>query len=354
MKKIMVGLWALLIGVTIFGGCAQNQASSRDAAKGISASSLDAAVEAAAKAVNESLEQGITVAVISFNSASPAFTDYVLDELAIAIGNGNKVTVIDRRYADAVRKEMDIQVSGDVAEDEMKRFGYQLGAAAVITGSLVDAGTAYRFRVVAINVESAAREAQVAQNIAMNDPQVVFLLTGKRPDAAARAPASPTAARAAYKIGDTGPAGGIIFHDKGVVSNGWRYLEAAPHDLGPAEWGLYRTTVGGTLTGLGTGRQNTKRIIAALKKAGESDRAAQLCAAFAVKRYQDWFLPSIGELALLYTNLKAKGLGGFGDNWYWSSTESSSDRAWVQRFSDGILYGDGKTDSNCVRAVRAF
>ena len=34
-----------------------------------------------------------------------------------------------------------------------------------------------------------------------------------------------------YKIGDEGPAGGVIFYDKGEYSDGWRYLEAAPADL---------------------------------------------------------------------------------------------------------------------------
>lgn len=35
----------------------------------------------------------------------------------------------------------------------------------------------------------------------------------------------------AYKIGSDGPAGGIVFYDKGSVSDGWRYLEAAPSDF---------------------------------------------------------------------------------------------------------------------------
>ena len=34
-----------------------------------------------------------------------------------------------------------------------------------------------------------------------------------------------------YKVGDEGPAGGIIFYDKGEYSDGWRYLEAAPADV---------------------------------------------------------------------------------------------------------------------------
>ena len=31
-----------------------------------------------------------------------------------------------------------------------------------------------------------------------------------------------------YNIGDRGPAMGLVFYDKGIFFNGWRYLEAAP------------------------------------------------------------------------------------------------------------------------------
>ncbi|MEJ2663418.1 MAG: InlB B-repeat-containing protein [Spirochaetia bacterium] len=34
----------------------------------------------------------------------------------------------------------------------------------------------------------------------------------------------------------TGPAGGLIFYDKGNYDNGWRYLEAAPTDQGAKRW----------------------------------------------------------------------------------------------------------------------
>ena len=42
----------------------------------------------------------------------------------------------------------------------------------------------------------------------------------------------------AYTVGQPGPAGGIVFFDKGSYSDGWRFLEAASNDIaGTAEWG---------------------------------------------------------------------------------------------------------------------
>jgi hypothetical protein len=69
-----------------------------------------------------------------------------------------------------------------------------------------------------------------------------------------------------YKIGDTGPAGGIVFFDRGFTGDGWRYLEAAPAGAEfTAEWGAYQKDVSNTMTAVGFGKQNTKIIVDRLK-----------------------------------------------------------------------------------------
>jgi hypothetical protein len=167
-----------------------------------------------------------------------------------------------------------------------------------------------------------------------------------------------------YKIGDRGPAGGIVFYDKGNNADGWRYLEAAPQDLGRAEWGYFYENsdnkwalgpyVGGTSTAIGSGKRNTQLIVDALKWGGYTGKAAQLCASYTYSGYSDWFLPSQDELDLMYKNLAAKGLGSFTGGWYWSSSQYNSSGSWEQRFSDGYQANGSKSHSWCVRAVRAF
>jgi TolB-like protein len=160
-----------------------------------------------------------------------------------------------------------------------------------------------------------------------------------------------------YKIGDTGPAGGIIFFDRGFTGDGWRYLEAAPAGAEfTAEWGACNQNVSNTITAVGFGKQNTKLIVDRLRGLGETNKATQICTALDINGYKDWFLPSKDELNLMYTNLKQKGLGGFSNSWYWSSSQPNNSTAWLQRFSDGsqhLNYASNDTTFS-VRAVRAF
>ena len=65
-----------------------------------------------------------------------------------------------------------------------------------------------------------------------------------------------------------------------------------------------------------------------------------------------WKLPTENELNVMYKNKKK--IGGFASNYYWSSTETSKDGAWLRDFGNGGQGANGKTNKYNVRAVRAF
>jgi hypothetical protein len=176
--------------------------------------------------------------------------------------------------------------------------------------------------------------------------------------------AAPVNTSVVYKVGDKGPAGGIIFYVNPSASDGWRYLEAAPASTEGTKiaWSSSNAGVKGTNVETGAGKQNTQAIVNYSLDSGESCRAAMVCDNLRSGGYDDWFLPSKGELNLMFVYLKEAGIGGFKDDWYWSSSEGSDNGAWAQRFSDGLQEGKGnyggytgyKPHEHLVRAIRQF
>ena len=159
-----------------------------------------------------------------------------------------------------------------------------------------------------------------------------------------------------YEVGGRGPAGGWIFYDKGSVSDGWRFLEAAPEDASPsAVWcnGEYSQT-GVTGKEIGAGLGNTLKIV---RSQGDGVYAAMLCVQYRFGGADDWFLPSEDEAKLLYKNLGRQGIGGFADEAYWCSTEDEYDgnsRAAIH-YATRLAVGTGnKRQPARVRAVRRF
>jgi hypothetical protein len=163
-------------------------------------------------------------------------------------------------------------------------------------------------------------------------------------------------AQTSYRIGDTGPAGGFIFFDKGNAADGWRYLEAAPGDFRvQAEWGTMGVMIEETGIDIGYGKQNTRLIVMFAGQYGEQERAAQLCDSLSFNGADDWFLPSISELGLMYQNLVNVANTGFRQDWYWSSSQYGVYGAYGQHFGDGSQYANlAKTNVYYVRAIRAF
>jgi hypothetical protein len=164
-----------------------------------------------------------------------------------------------------------------------------------------------------------------------------------------------------YKVGDRGPAGGWIFYDKGDYSDGWRYLEAAPEDLGKFAMGerMSISINGATGTAIGTGKSNTEAITNILR--WDSNL---ITATTAVNKYKcggksGWFIPSIDELDLLKVNLFDKGIGNFRNKEsYWSSSfvKEKTNRVLARRFEKSNDYHSVKLviSDAYLRPIRAF
>ena len=166
-----------------------------------------------------------------------------------------------------------------------------------------------------------------------------------------------------WAIGETCPAGGMVFYDKGEVSDGWRYLSVAPSStefIAAFCTGWYGV---GVEDGIGTGKKNTEIILESVNS-DECDYdfpAAQLCVALNIGGYTDWFLPSIGELKLMYKNLYAKGLGNFTEEGYLASSVNNWKYNIILSFVEGEdmdnytdYYGNNLDTPERVRAIRQF
>ncbi len=145
--------------------------------------------------------------------------------------------------------------------------------------------------------------------------------------------------------------GGIIFY---VDASGEHGLIASI-DNGEgvrAQWGCYDMLVDDTQTGIGTGLENTKRIILQCRTAATGNIAARLCNELVLEDYTDWFLPSKEELNLLYENKEI--IGGYQHGYYWSSSEVDQHFAWYQHFDFGFQDYLNKDFSYYFRPIRAF
>ena len=200
-----------------------------------------------------------------------------------------------------------------------------------------------------------------------------------------------------YALGGTGPAGGKIFYiaPDGFTVEGYtgttgtfaqytaHYLEVAPANAANSKWRgsatanvLIPASTGITtrdsfdalqLTdSIGKGRRDTQIIVAFYADTAQStnatavtdtaaNRASDYTTTFDSVTYNDWFLPSLGELNLLYGNKNEVGMESVTST-FWSSSQFSGGggSAWYQDFANSDRLGSNKNYTDAVRAVRAF
>lgn len=166
------------------------------------------------------------------------------------------------------------------------------------------------------------------------------------------------------EIGDTGPGGGIVFYDAGSVQTWGRYLEVAPNDLSPGQFGCVGTEPPGDAA-MGAGFANSNEINLA---SCANNSAARAAFTYTLSGSTGWYLPSRNELNELckYANNQATGdsskactkgtalRAGFSPTYYWSSTQNGPNLAWYQSFVTGQQFGYGKPAPAAIRPIRAF
>lgn len=186
------------------------------------------------------------------------------------------------------------------------------------------------------------------------------------------------------KVGQTGPGNGYIFYDdrwgydfdsSGIISEdeknlmeGKDYLEAAfetwngPAEDERAEYGTFNYDIpeiinrdcpynmsdpdGVIRATLGLGEQDTYYILQALEETHETGKAAQICVAYNGAGFNDWHMPSIGELIFM---LHYKDEIHLEDHRYWSTTERNSQVA-----LNGFYSGASKPNHDYIRPIRSF
>lgn len=148
--------------------------------------------------------------------------------------------------------------------------------------------------------------------------------------------------------------GGVVFYIDGTGTHG--LIAAETDQSNSAPWGCQGKQIYYTSELLGLGMGNTKWIVNNCQTAGI---AARLCDNLSLNGYNDWYLPSLDELILLYTNRTL--IGGFSNYYYWSSTEFNGNvspgagtYAWLKYFLNGTQTYSYKKDSYRVRAIRSF
>jgi len=383
-KKIIILFTALLLAIT--GGC-------KTVAVPQAPDELDMAIRDASDYLNDNIPNGSKIVILNIQSDSNALSEYIIEELIANAVNDKIFTVVDRAQLDLIRAEQNFQYSGEVDDNDALAIGKFFGAQYIVSGAISELADRYRMRIRALNVQTAQVQGQYNRNISAGKTITALMRSRSGTSvssssssvrgsttasattdtsAAARQPtqAQPVQQTQTYRVGDTGPAGGLVFYDKGNNIGGWRYLEAAPADLGPTNYienpgsfpsnlyQLWERTYESSGRAIGRGIYNTEYLMQIAQARGGFTWAVRLCDEYEAGGFDDWFMPSRDELNFMYGNLYLRGLGNFRPEQYWSSTTWTdtwgSYRAWYIDFSDGKHDTQNAGQNRRVRPVRQF
>jgi hypothetical protein len=139
---------------------------------------LDETIRDVITYLNGKLPEKSKILVLNIKSEYPQLSDYIIDGLIGNIVNDSLFSVVDRHQLEAIKEELNFQLSGDVADDTAQSVGKMVGAQTIILGSVSMIGDFYRLGIRAIKVETAEVQGQFNHNIP--DGPIISALTGKK------------------------------------------------------------------------------------------------------------------------------------------------------------------------------
>ena len=126
---------------------------------------LDDTLREAADYLNANVPKGSKVAIISVRSDYPHLSEYIIDGITENLVNDRLFTVVERGQLDAIRAELNFNLSGEVDDNSAQAIGRMVGAQTIIVGTANPLGNNWRLSVRALTVENAEVQGMFSKTI---------------------------------------------------------------------------------------------------------------------------------------------------------------------------------------------
>ena len=248
-----------------------------------------------------------TVVVVPFDVVGNAVTAEEVEALtelySSSLADTGKVNVVDRTNLDKLIAEMKFQSSDWSNPEKTAKLGQAANAQIISRGKIMKLGSTYYLSASFIDIKTAV----VIASAKIKGEYISGFINNFN-DFSRELIKS-----VAWEVGGKGPGGGAIFYIEG----------------------------------------NKAIEISEILGSGTWNEAISACRSYHGGGYNDWYLPTIQELKLIF--LDGCGQEGF----YWSSTECGSTKAEIRCYASSLFYHwktltELKTDSYSYRAVRSF
>jgi hypothetical protein len=137
----------------------------------------DVAVRSIVTQIVRAIDENEIIAIVGFDSTSEQFSTKLIDDVTRDLINDG-IKVVERQRLDAVLREQNFQLSGNVSDESMQSIGRMLGASSIVIGNGENMTEHYRINFRVLSVRTALVKRQIAQDVTYNANMRRLLLTG--------------------------------------------------------------------------------------------------------------------------------------------------------------------------------